>query len=611
MNDKKSNKHQSIGSSSNMPINNIQNINKHLEFEDAYIIEEKNIKLPDNEDDEELKEQTLNSLDVSEENINFDNLPYDKLKATTENKKDIISRNNMEFTPKIVKREEVVEDFIRNFFTRHHFDKALENFNQEYIDLVKKGKFYDNILGPITDVRIKNAKLEDKKKKLETELEKAKKKAENAKSKWESLRKERDFHKENFYKTVNEKEQISRDIKALEKLHEEFSTKITDLSRKYEHLCKSKSLLRLDVKKLENDVKVMDESIQKMHSEIEKNDNKQKQDMLESKVEKKVEKKIKPGDFTPWPEDVRNNLYLLREYTSTNITPNLVKGLKIFDRAAASLSVHIKKHVVACGGDDATYKIFNMTNYEELASGMGHSDYISGIDIHPKGNFLITASGDHTVKVWDLFNMKMKKTFDFSSIVWSVKFHDTGEFCVASCEDSSIRLYDLNALKCRQTYMGHTTSVNKIEFQPFTNYFASCSVDKTISIWDIRSKQTVQTYYGHLNSVNGICFSPRGDILYSCDADGIVKSWDIRKVQETKTYFFNDKISANCLDVDKSNSVLYVGYDSGYIGSINLIKQKEESKFKGHDGSVNEIGINLSNSHIYTVGADGMLNIFQ
>lgn len=605
-------------------IMNVDNQNtQHIEFEDAYIIEEKNIKIPENDDEEDLKELTLDSLDLSDDKDHAENLDYEKLKITAENNRKVaegMSANRLagahaEFIPKIVKREEVVEDFIRNFFVQHNLHKTLENFNSEYNDLVKKGKFYDNILGPITDVRIKNAKLEDKKKKLERELEKAKKNAESAKSQWESLRKERDFHKENFQKTVNEKEQISRDIKALEKLHEDFSLKITDLSRKYEHLCKSKSLLRLDVEKLKRDVTNIEENITNMQMDLEKIDNKQKAELLESKIETKLkspEKKVKPGDFTPWPADVRNNLYLLREYTPTNNNPNLVRGVKAHDKSVASLAVHIKKHVVATGGDDAYFKIFNMTNYDELVGHFAHSDYISGIDIHPKGNFLVTSSGDNTISVWDLFNMKKSVSFfDHNSIVWGVKFHDTGDFIVSCSEDTSIRLFDLNANKCRQTYMGHTSSVNKIEFQPFTNYFASCSVDKTISIWDIRSKQTVQTYYGHLNAINGLVFSPRGDIIYSCDADGIIKSWDIRKVQEMNTFYFENKVAANCLDIDKSNSILYVGFESGMVGSLNVQKNKRENMFKAHEGSVNQMGINLSNSHLYTVGGDGMLNVFQ
>jgi hypothetical protein len=51
--------------------------------------------------------------------------------------------------------------------------------------LAKKGKFNDNSLGPITDVHIKNAKLEERQEKMKKELEFAKQKAKDARSEWE------------------------------------------------------------------------------------------------------------------------------------------------------------------------------------------------------------------------------------------------------------------------------------------------------------------------------------------------------------------------------------------------------------------------------------------
>jgi len=71
-------------------------------------------------------------------------------------------------------------------------------------------------------------------------------------SQWESLRKEREFHKENYLKTVSEKELIGRDIKTLNKLHEDFTSKIDDLKKKYENLCKSKSLMAMIASKYEH-----------------------------------------------------------------------------------------------------------------------------------------------------------------------------------------------------------------------------------------------------------------------------------------------------------------------------------------------------------------------
>ena len=84
------------------------------------------------------------------------------------------------------------------------------------------------------------------------------------------MRKERDFHGDNYQKTVNEKELIINDIKTLKKLHEDFQSKISDLKNKYEQLCKTKSLMRLDTKKLDNEKNHINSEIIKIHNELEK-----------------------------------------------------------------------------------------------------------------------------------------------------------------------------------------------------------------------------------------------------------------------------------------------------------------------------------------------------
>lgn len=70
-------------------------------------------------------------------------------------------------------------------------------------------------------------------------------------------------------------------------------------------------------------------------------------------------------------------------------------------------------------------------------------------------------------------------------------------------------------------------------------------------------------------------------------------------------------VPAHCIEVDKSHSVLYSGHDNGYIGVINLNKNQVGQKIKGHEGSVNAMGINLTNTNLYTLGSDGVLNIWQ
>ena len=605
--------------------NNNQNNQSNIEYDDVYVVEERTMPVNEveNIEDDELNEELTLTLSSSEESVGLFKSDFDNLKLASEkskrklNKKDRekidkILEDNLDFKPKAIKREEVVEDFIRNFLTSMNLRKTLDEFNQEYSELAKKGKFNDNYLGPITDVHIKNAKLEEKLNRMKNELEKANRNAEEAKSNWESLRKERDFHKENYLKTVQEKANIANDIKTLQKLHNDFTSKISDLNLKYEHLCKNKSLMKLDLEKMKKEKEKKEKEILKLQEEINMLDLKSKKESKDQKIMVLPYKATRPGEKTPWPSDIRNNIFLLQNCSTFSSSPTQTgKVIKAYEKSASCMTVHIKKNVVATGGDDAVFKIYDMSKCEELASGSFHTQYISSIDIHPKGSYLATASGDYTINLWDLLSLKVKAQFCSDSVVWSCKFHDTGDFLLASTDEGIIKLYDLNVCQQRSVYRGHTDSVNKINFQPFTNYFASCSSDKSISIWDMRMGLTVQTFYGHLNSINDVVFNARGDMLYSCDADGLIKAWDIRKVSEVGTWFHYPHIPANCLEVEKTNNYLYCGYDNGYIGVVNLSKGDIGNKIKAHEGPVNGIGINLTNSNMFTVGGDGNLQIWQ
>jgi len=106
-----------------------------------------------------------------------------------------------------------------------------------------------------------------------------------------------------------------------------------------------------------------------------------------------------------------------------------------------------------------------MEDGENILSGEGHRDWISGVDFHPAGSHLVTGSGDKSIKIWDFINSCCATTFlEHTAPVWSTKFHDTGDFVLSGSMDASMKLFDLNAEKVRQAYRGHTDSVNSVSF---------------------------------------------------------------------------------------------------------------------------------------------------
>lgn len=58
--------------------------------------------------------------------------------------------------PKVLERDVVIDDFIRNFLQKFDMKKTMNTFQQEWYELQKKGIFQDNGIGLITDINNKN-----------------------------------------------------------------------------------------------------------------------------------------------------------------------------------------------------------------------------------------------------------------------------------------------------------------------------------------------------------------------------------------------------------------------------------------------------------------------
>lgn len=307
--------------------------------------------------------------------------------------------------PRVVKRDVVIDDYIRNYLTKFGMGKTFNVFQQEWIEFQKSGKFNElnSDVGPITDIENKNKRMAEQIERLRASLGQEKAKAEKAKSTWEKLRKERDFHKTHQERVEKEKQQIIDNIKKLKELQEQYEEKIQELTKKYEMTVKEKTLLKLDKEKLQK-------RAQDIQNKIKQRDDEVAQAIEQSKVRAAGNTKAKQilrikGKNTPYPEDdARPNPFLAQEYDDLNSKVSNQKIIKAHDKPIGGMCLHFKKQILATVSDDCIWKIWNMEDGENILSGEGHKDWISGVDFHPAGSHLVTSGGDKTIKVWDFIN---------------------------------------------------------------------------------------------------------------------------------------------------------------------------------------------------------------
>src|SRR5205807_344080 len=108
----------------------------------------------------------------------------------------------------------------------------------------------------------------------------------------------------------------------------------------------------------------------------------------------------------------------------------------------------------------------------------GHTNGVIAVSYSPDGMRLASASGDHTVKVWDARSGA-----------------------------------ELLALR------GHTGSVNAVSYSPDGTRLATASGDQTVKVWDARSGAELLALRGHTGEVFSVSYSPDGARFASASRD--------------------------------------------------------------------------------------------
>lgn len=141
----------------------------------------------------------------------------------------------------------------------------------------------------------------------------------------------------------------------------------------------------------------------------------------------------------------------------------------------------------------------------------------------PDGKTIATASGDGTIKLWNLQGQELKTFKGEGNGVYSINFSPDGQTIAAAGESGVIKLWSKEG-KLRQTLKGHTAYVDSVSFSADGQFLASAGGDKTIKLWNKQGK-LLKTFVGHTDEVNIASISPDGKLIASASEDKTIKLW--------------------------------------------------------------------------------------
>ena len=175
----------------------------------------------------------------------------------------------------------------------------------------------------------------------------------------------------------------------------------------------------------------------------------------------------------------------------------------------------------------------------------GHGDWVNRVVFTPDGKYLVTASRDKTLRIWEAGSGKeILKIKDLPASAVAIAISPDGGRLATTAGKwvkdkqhwvGEVDLYDAKTGKLIRTIQGHTEPIGAVAFHPDGKLLATASNDGTVKIWDSADGKEMYSLKGHAGPVNTVVFSADGKWLASGGDDKTVKIWEVATGNEIKT----------------------------------------------------------------------------
>ncbi|MGB3304329.1 MAG: AAA family ATPase [Gordonia sp. (in: high G+C Gram-positive bacteria)] len=156
-------------------------------------------------------------------------------------------------------------------------------------------------------------------------------------------------------------------------------------------------------------------------------------------------------------------------------------------------------NLLASASNDRTVRLFQrgsavngstQAGFKEVATLAGFGDFVTSVTFDNSAKLLAAASGDGTVRVWNIADPARPKQTGIlrpnAGVLYLTRFSPSGKHLVTSADDGTVRVYRVDGDRPpEQTAVlrGHTASVRTVAFNSTGSILASGGEDQTVRLW--------------------------------------------------------------------------------------------------------------------------------
>ena len=240
---------------------------------------------------------------------------------------------------------------------------------------------------------------------------------------------------------------------------------------------------------------------------------------------------------------------------------------------------------------------------------VAHAASVLEVNFSPDGQTLASASMDNTVKIWNVADGKLLKTFSDSNWISSVSFSPNEQIVATACADKTVKIWSLNHDQPPKVLQGHTDTVMDVSFNKEGNLLASVSKDGSVRLWNTRTWKLQRIFQTPGAQIYGVSFSPDSRLIASSSGDSPIRLWTLNSSTPTKPELVK-KSGLNVRFSQDGQTIAAAGQD----GVIRLLNKKGVplEELRGHQQSAGTVRFNPTDSNMLVSGSlDGTIRVWD